>query len=195
MSLNESTHTSSTVGLRFSLHPMADNFIEIIKGALREANTENLSVHTNDVSTVLRGKQLHLFDSAKAIAIYASKSGTHIAFNGTFSIDGTEETFEIEKENLALNEPTIREMKQYVSAQYVLYSLNTPIHQSVIHQEIIHAQERGIFKNTVYDSIGIHGDIHDVFAFLDESFTRAHLMKRTGVVLTVNISINSPSHK
>ena len=34
--------TSPIVGLRFSIHPMANNFIEIIKGALSEADTSNV---------------------------------------------------------------------------------------------------------------------------------------------------------
>ncbi|HSO57676.1 MAG TPA: YkoF family thiamine/hydroxymethylpyrimidine-binding protein, partial [Paenisporosarcina sp.] len=75
--------TSPIVGLRFSLHPMADNFIEIIKGALREADTSNVWMHTDDVSTVMRGKQIHVFDTVRAIVLYAAKTGTHVAFNGT----------------------------------------------------------------------------------------------------------------
>ena len=41
---------------------------------------------------------------------------------------------------------------------------------------------------------GIHGDIHDVFAFYEESFTHARSEEYRHLVMTLSMSINSPSH-
>ena len=189
---------SPIVGLRFSLHPMADNFIEIIKGALREADTSNVWMHTDDVSTVMRGKQAHVFDTAKAIVLYAAKTGTHVAFNGTFSIgcpgDSAGDVY-LEKDDVLLNEPQIREFKQYVSSQFALYPMNNPDYMSVIYKEVDRAKERGVFNESMHYASGLHGDIHDVFSSLEEAFTHARSEEHKHCVMTVNMSINSPSHK
>ncbi|MBO1914293.1 hypothetical protein J4G37_56925, partial [Microvirga sp. 3-52] len=42
---------------------------------------------------------------------------------------------------------------------------------------------------------GLHGDIHDVFSFLAETFENARSDEHRHLVMTVNMSINSPSHK
>ncbi len=190
--------TSPIVGLRFSIHPMADNFIEIIKGALNEADTSNVWMHTDDVSTAMRGKQIHVFDTAKAIVLHAAKAGAHVAFNGTFSIGCPGDTagdVYLEKDDVRLNEPSIQELKQYVSSQFALYPMNNPDYMSVIYKEIDRAKEHGVFNLSMHYASGLHGDIHDVFAFLEEAFTHARSEQHKHLVMTVNMSINSPSHK
>ena len=189
--------TSPIVGLRFSLHPMADNFVEIIKGALSKTNTTNVWMHTDDVSTVIRGKDIHVFDAAKAIVLHATQSGTHVAFNGTFSIGCPGDTagdVYLEKDNILLNEPNVKNLRQYVSSQFGLYPMNNPDYMSVIYKEVDRAKERGVFNESMHYASGLHGDIHDVFAFLEESFTHARSEDHRHLVMTVNMSINSPSH-
>ena len=189
---------SPIVGLRFSIHPMADHFIEIIKGALKEADTSNVWMHTDDVSTVMRGKQVHVFDTAKAIVLHAAKTGAHVAFNGTFSIgcpgDSAGDVY-LEKDDIVLNEPHIRDLKQYVSSQFALYPMNNPDYMSVIYKEVDRAKKHGVYNDSMHYASGLHGDIHDVFAFLNESFSHSHSEQHKHLVMTVNMSINSPSHK
>lgn len=192
-----SCQTSPIVGLRFSLHPMADNFVEIIKGALLKADTTNVWMHTDDVSTVIRGKEIHVFDVAKAIILHATQSGTHVAFNGTFSIGCTGDTADavyLEKDNQLLNEPNVKDMQQYVSSQFSLYPMNNPDYMSVIYKEIDRAKEHGVFNEQMPYASGLHGDIHNVFSFLEASFLSARSAEHQHLVMTVNISINSPSH-
>ena len=192
-----SSQTSPIVGLRFSLHPMADNFVEIIKGALSKTNTTNVRVQTDDVSTLIRGKDIHVFDAAKAMVLHATQSGTHVAFNGTFSVGCTGDTADavyLDKEDQLLNEPSVKDLRQYVSSQFGLYPMNNPDYMSVIYKEIDRAKERGVYNKSMSYASGLHGDIHDVFAFLEESFTYARSEVHGHLVMTVNMSINSPSH-
>ncbi len=189
---------SFVVELKFSLHPMADNFVEIIKGALSKTNTKNVRMHTDDVSTIIRGNLIHVFDAAKAIILYATQSGTHIAFNGNFSSGCSGSPVSdagLLKDDILLNEPILSELQQYVSSQFELYPMNNPEYMSVIYKEIDRAKEHGLFNDSMPYASGLHGDVHDVFAFLEESFIHARSEDYPHLVMNVNMSINSPSHK
>lgn len=185
---------SKIIGFRFSLYPMAENFVEVIKGALEQTDTSNVWMHTDDVSTVIRGKQVHVFNVAKAICLHAAKTGEHIALSGTFSAGCPGDTagdVYLDKGDEVAN---IDATKQYVSSQFALYPMNNPDYMDVIYREVDRAKERGLFNESMHYASGIHGDIHDVFAFYEESFTHARSEQHKHLVMTVSMSINSPSH-
>lgn len=186
--------TSPIVGFRFTLNPMTDDFIPVIKGALSDTDTSNVWMHTDDVSTVIRGKENHVFNVAKALTLHAAKTGKHIALNGTFSIgcpgDTSGDVF-LEKNDVLLNTDVT---KQYVSSQFALYPMNNPDYMSVIYREVERAKEHGVWNDSMHYASGIHGDIHDVFAFYEETFTHAHSEEHRHLVMTVSMSINSLSH-
>ncbi|WP_213422668.1 YkoF family thiamine/hydroxymethylpyrimidine-binding protein [Bhargavaea massiliensis] len=186
---------SPIVGFRFTLSPMTDDFIDVIKGALEEVDTSALWMHTDDVSTVIRGKQVHVFNVAKALALHAAKTGVHVALNGTFSAGCPGDTAGdayLDKPDEPLNNDTT---KQYVSSQFALYPMNNPDYMSVIYREVERAKERGVFNESMHYASGIHGDIHDVFDFYEETFTHARTEEHRHLVMTVSMSINSPSHE
>lgn len=185
---------SPIVGFRFSLHPMSGNFIKIIKGALNRTDTSNVWMHTDDVSTVIRGKQNQVFNVAKAIALHAAKTGEHVALSGTFSIGcpgDSEGDAYLEKSDELPNQDAT---PQYVSSQFALYPMNNPAYMEVIYREIDRAKAHGVFNESMHYASGIHGDIHDVFAFYEESFTHARSEEHRHLVMTLSMSINSPSH-
>lgn len=186
--------TSPIVGFRFSLHPMTGNFIKVIKGALNETDTSNVWMHTDDVSTVIRGKQNHVFNVAKALTLHAAKTGEHVALSGTFSIgcpgDSAGDVY-LDKDDVLLNTD---DTKQYVSSQFALYPMNNPDYMAVIYREVDRAKAQGVFNESMHYASGIHGDIHDVFAFYEEAFTNARSEEHRHLVMTVSMSINSPSH-
>lgn len=185
---------SPIVGFRFSLYPMADDFVSVIKGALEKTDTSNVWMHTDDVSTVIRGKQIHVFNVAKAIALHAAKTGKHIALSGTFSAgcpgDTAGDVYLEKSEKIANTDAT----KQYVSSQFALYPMNNPAYMEIIYREVDRAKEQGVFNESMHYASGIHGDIHDVFAFYEEAFSNARSEEHKHLVMTVSMSINSPSH-
>ncbi|TAA72751.1 YkoF family thiamine/hydroxymethylpyrimidine-binding protein [Planococcus salinarum] len=187
--------TSPIVGFRFTLNPMSGDFIPIIKGALNETDTSNVWMHTDDVSTVIRGKQNHVFNVAKALTLHAAKTGEHVALNGTFSIGCPGDTsgdVYLDKDDVLLNTD---DTPQYVSSQFALYPMNNPDYMSVIYREVDRAKEHGVWNDSMHYASGIHGDIHDVSNFYEESFTHARSEEHRHLVMTVSMSINSPSHK
>ncbi|MBT2582147.1 Ykof family thiamine-binding protein [Planococcus sp. ISL-109] len=186
--------TSPIVGFRFSMHPMSGNFIQIIKGALKETNTSNIWMQTDDVSTVIRGKQHHVFNVAKALALHAAKTKEHIALSGTFSIGcpgDTEGDNNLEVGDELANTDAAA---QYVSSQFALYPMNNPDYMPLIYREVERAKKHGVWNDSMHYASGIHGDIHDVFAFYEESFANARTDEHPHLVMTVSMSINSPSH-
>ena len=187
--------TSPIVGFRFSLHPMTDRFVEVIKGAMKETDTSAVWMHTDDVSTVIRGKQAHVFNVAKAITLHAAKTGVHVALNGTFSVgcpgDSAGDVY-LDMPDELLNQD---ETKQYVSSQFALYPMNNPDYMSGIYREVDRAKARGLFNQSMPYASGIHGDIHDVFDFYEEAFEHARSDEHRHLVMTVSMSINSPSHE
>ncbi|MEK5214134.1 YkoF family thiamine/hydroxymethylpyrimidine-binding protein [Psychrobacillus sp. FSL H8-0487] len=185
---------SPIIGFRFSLHPMTNDFIKVIKGALKETDTTNVWMYTDDVSTVIRGKQVHVFNVAKAITLHAAKTGEHIALSGTFSAgcpgDSAGDVY-LDKGDIIANTDIT---KQYVSSQFALYPMNNPSYMDIIYREVDRAKAQGVFNDSIHYASGIHGDIHDVFAFYEEAFTNARSDEHKHLVMTVSMSINSPSH-
>lgn len=185
---------SPIIGFRFSLHPMTNDFIKVIKGALKETDATNVWMHTDDVSTVIRGKQVHVFNVTKAITLHAAKTGEHIALSGTFSAgcpgDSAGDVY-LDKGDIIANTDIT---KQYVSSQFALYPMNNPSYMDIIYREVDRAKAQGVFNDSMHYASGIHGDIHDVFAFYEEAFTNARSDEHKHLVMTVSMSINSPSH-
>lgn len=186
--------SESIIDFRFSLHPMTGNFIDVIKRALRETDTTKVWMHTDDVSTVIRGKKPHVFNTAKSIALHAAKTGAHVAMSGTFSVgyqkNSTAEDF-LHIEDTLLN---IYMTQQYVSSQFAIYAMNTPSYMDLFQREIERAKKLGLFNESMHHAPGIHGDIHDVFTFYEEAFSNASTAKCAHLVMTVSFSFNSPSH-
>lgn len=65
---------------------MCDNFVEVILNSIEATDTSNVWMKTDDVTTTIRGKAVHVFDVSRAIFMHAAKTGEHIAFNATYSI-------------------------------------------------------------------------------------------------------------
>ena len=72
-------------GCRFSLNVMSDDFINIILGSLQKTKTDKVWQMTDELSTVYRGKRVHVLDTVKACFINAFKPGVHMTSEMTFS--------------------------------------------------------------------------------------------------------------
>ncbi|WP_026688999.1 YkoF family thiamine/hydroxymethylpyrimidine-binding protein [Alteribacter aurantiacus] len=191
--------TSRIVGCRFSIYPMADNFVDIIKGALEEVDTAKVWMQTDDVSTCVRGRSEHVFDVTKAIFTHAAKTGVHVVFNGTFSIgcpgDSDADTY-MSEDDVRLNEEQARVEQVEVATQFALYPMNNPDYMQVIADQVAVADEHGTFTKGVHYASRLDGDVHNVFQSLEESFVNASKThERSHVTMTAAVSANSPSTK
>lgn len=72
-------------GCRFSLHPMADEFVPVILGAIEHLRRPGLELETDDVSTCVVGPIPDVFEALATCLAAAADSGTHVAMSATFS--------------------------------------------------------------------------------------------------------------
>ncbi|UCZ52218.1 Ykof family thiamine-binding protein [Bacillus shivajii] len=191
--------TSRIVGCRFSVYPMTDRFVDVIKGALTEVDTSKVWMKTDDVSTCIRGRSEHVFDVTKAIYVHAAKTGVHVVFNGTFSIgcpgDSDGDTY-MSEDDVRLNEEASQQENIEVASQFALYPMNNENYMQVIADQIGIAKEHGTFTKGVHYASRLDGDANDVFKTLEEAFVNASKTdERSHVTMTTAISANSPSKK
>lgn len=192
--MNNQCGTSPIVGFRFTLSPMTSDFVSVINGALKETNLQNVWRHTDDVSTVIRGRSEHVFDVAKAVLSHATKTGEHVSMSGTFSVGCPGDTAGDNLLDVTTDPVNGPVSTQYVSSQFALYPLGDAKYMDIIYEEIAFAKERGVFNDSMHYASGIHGDIEPVFSFYEATFDRVRA-KTSHVVMTVTFSVNSPSHE
>ncbi|WP_096440164.1 YkoF family thiamine/hydroxymethylpyrimidine-binding protein [Alteribacter populi] len=190
---------SRIVGCRFSVYPMTDNFVTVIKGALEEVDTSKVWMKTDDVSTCVRGRSEHVFDVIKAIFVHAAKTGVHVVFNGTFSIgcpgDSEGDTY-MSEDGVRLNEEAAQAEEVEAATQFALYPLNNPDYMQIIAEQVGVAQDIGTFTKGVHYASRLDGDANDVFRTLEEAFVNtSKTYERSHVTMTAAISANSPSTK
>lgn len=192
--MNNQSTTSPIVGFRFTLSPMTSDFVSVIKGALKETDLQHVWRHTDDVSTLIRGRSEHVFDVAKAVLSHATKTGIHVSMSGTFSVGCPSELIGDDSLGVTSGPLNGRVGRQYVSSQFALYPLGQDDYMDIIDEEIDFAKARGVFNDGMPGASGIHGDIEPVFAFYEATFDRVR-DRASHVVMTVTFSVNSPSHR
>ncbi|MBP2077021.1 YkoF family thiamine/hydroxymethylpyrimidine-binding protein [Oceanobacillus polygoni] len=187
---------SDIAGASFSIHPMSDQFVEIIKGALEEADTTKVHMDTDDVTTTVRGKLIHVFDVTKAIFVHAAKTGKHVAFEATYSLgcpgDSKGEAYMAEDE-IPLNAELVKDIKQPVAAKFSLYPLGGGNYMDVIYSQI-EAMKQHVTVSHAHYATRLDGEAIAIFGGLEQVFKATVEGGSSHTVMTVSISANSPSH-
>lgn len=187
--------TSRIVGCQFSLHPMSDNFVDIILSTLSEVDTSKVWKETDDVSTCIRGKMIHVFDVAKAIFLYAANTGEHVAMNGTFSIGcpgDTEADAYMDETDIPLNEEKTKSILQIAGCKFSLYPMGHEDYMDKIYEQINLSKHRNVTVTSTHYATRLDGDVHDIFNALHESFELVQ-EKVSHVTMTFSLSANSPT--
>lgn len=189
--------TSRIAGCQFSLHPMSSNFESIILSTLEEVDTSKVWKETDDVTTCIRGKMVHVFDVAKAIFLHAAKTGEHVAMNGTFSIGcpgDTEADVYMDETDTPLNEATVESIQQVAGCKFSLYPMGHEDYMDKIYEQIDLSKHRNVEVSHAHYATRLDGDVHHIFNALHESF---HLVqeKVSHVTMTFSLSANSPTNK
>ncbi|HLR11124.1 MAG TPA: YkoF family thiamine/hydroxymethylpyrimidine-binding protein [Sporosarcina sp.] len=195
--MNTSCANSPITTASFSLHPMCDHFIDIIKGALQETDTSNVWMKTDDVTTTVRGKMVHVFDVTKAICGHAASSNQHIAFQATYSIGcpGSKDVEGMMVDNhTKVNELPEDIQKTYAAAKFSLYPLGTGHYMDVIGKQIEEIKQF-VTVRSAYTATKLEGQLGDIFHGLEKCFQATVDAGSEHTVMTVTLSIHSPSHQ
>ncbi|MCP3028897.1 Ykof family thiamine-binding protein [Halobacillus sp. A5] len=196
--MNEQCGNSRIAGCSFSVHPMSDHFIDHILDSLQEVDTTKVWLHTDDVTTTIRGRIEHVFDVTKAILLTIAKSGVHAAFQGTYSIgcpgDSSGDAY-IAETSERVNEPSIHSIQQPIAAKFSLYPMGGGHYMDTIYHQIDHMKENGVNVSPAHYSTRLDGDTHQIFNGLESVFRKTEQSGSSHTVMTVTVSANSPSAK
>ncbi|WP_036688282.1 YkoF family thiamine/hydroxymethylpyrimidine-binding protein [Paucisalibacillus globulus] len=187
---------NTIVSANFSIHPMSDDFIDIILGALEEVDTSNVWLKTDDVSTSVRGTSAHVFDVTNALFMHAAKTGKHVAFQATYSCGcpgGSDGDSNLDVGDIPVNNEKIKDSKQYVAAKFSLYPLGGGNYMDLIYQQI-EAMKEFVTVSSSPLATRLAGEAIQVFNGLEKVFNATVEGGSSHTVMTISISANSPSH-
>ncbi|UOR11045.1 Ykof family thiamine-binding protein [Halobacillus amylolyticus] len=190
--------TNRITGSSFSIYPMTDLFVEIIKSSLNEVDTSKVWIKTDDVTTTVRGQMTHVFDVTRAMFLQAAKMGEHVVFQSTYSIgcpgDSAGDVYMAE-DGVPLNGSQSKRIGQDVAAKFSLYPMGGGDYMDVIYSQIEEMKKQGVEVNEAHYSTRLDGDGNKVFNGLEQVFEQTEKQGSAHTVMTVTMSANSPSTK
>ena len=184
-------------GCRFSLYPMTDDFESQILNALKTTDTSKVWSHSDALSTVYRGKLIHVIDAVTGLFINAYKEDIHMSLEGQLSkgcpgdMDG--DSFLSEDDN-KVNFNAVKNIEFPVICKIALYPLGKGEYIEDIAHVFRMAQQEGLKPQIIHYATRIQGDVHKVFEYL-ESVCRYCSQNVSHYVLTFTLSVNSPTEE
>lgn len=186
--------TKQITGCRFSLSPMCDDYISIILNALKHVDTSKVWSNTDTLSTVYRGKRVHVEDAVKALFINAYKKDVHMSLEATFSkgcSGDTEGESYLAEDDLLANELSIKDIHFPVECKIALYPLGDGNYMDIIANVVNTAIDRGIYKESAHYCTFLQADVQSLFSYIDyvNEYCGSHL---SHYVFEVTMAVNLP---
>lgn len=198
--------TDLGVGARLSLHPMTDDFAEVILAALAAGDTARLTVATDDVSTFVRGTEADVTRYLRDVIAAAASTGVHTVAHVLLSRGCPGEVRCEVGDDLMLRAvaaPRVELTGLTASAHWALYPLDDGgpdafggerprDHMAGIYAAIDRARDLGTLTRSEHFVTRLDGDLADVLATVAEGWL---LVGRTvrHVTSHVTIALHSPS--
>lgn len=190
------------IGARISLAVMCDNYVDVILGALAQADATGLDVQTGDVSTYVAGSEADLLRYLSQLVSAAGRSGAHVSATmqlsrgcpGEVVCDLPGGAGPLHSEIPELQVTGVR-----ASAEWALYPLEdtgrngiAPDHMRDIYAAIELAKNSGTFVKSEHFVTRLEGDVADVLHTVAAGWI---MVGRTlqHVTSHVTLSINSPT--
>ncbi|HLS59721.1 MAG TPA: YkoF family thiamine/hydroxymethylpyrimidine-binding protein [Virgibacillus sp.] len=190
-------HHTPIVGASFTVSAMSNHFVDIIMNALNTVDSSKVWMETDDVTTTIRGKSMHIFDVTRAIFLHAAATGEHIAFQATYSVGcpgDSEADVYLAEDDHPVNKSKVEALKQDIAAKFSLYPLGDGDYMKTIYEQI-EAMKEEITVSAAHYSTRLRGDAQLIFKNLERAFNETVDAGSSHTVMTVSISANSPSHK
>lgn len=195
--------------MRFSIHPHSDNFVEVILGALDDAEraglTDAMTFETDEVSTYVGAGQApaeqNLMTYLAAVIGAASRrsDGGHVVAHVLLSRGCPGEvTCDLSTTALPRPEPVeIPATGVQAVAQWSLYPLldggsDAGAHMEHIEAAIADALARGTVSGTAHYATTLRGDVAEVLATVADAWAQAGTVV-PHVVSHLTLSVGSPS--
>ncbi len=191
-----SKDNAALAGCSFSIHPMSDNFIELITNALEKTDTSKVWIQTDKVSTIVRGRMEHIFDVSQAILAQTAQTGKHVAFHATYSVGcpgDTEGHSYIAESDELMNDSENEKLSLDVAAKFALYPMDGGDYMDTIYEQIENMKSFGVEVSPTHYETRLDGNSHDIFKGLSSVFQKTKEAGSSHTVMTVSISANSPT--
>lgn len=198
----EKKHMEKVMGCRFSLAPMSDSFIDIILSSIGKVDTTRVWSMTDELSTIYRGRRIHVLDALKACLLYSYRKSVHMTMNATISqgCPGDEEMDCARKDvvwaedDTLVNESGIREIHFPAVMKFALYPLGNANYLDQIGVVIQHARDLGILERTQFYATVLKGDVQDLFDYFNWTceYCEEHMKH---YVLELSAAVNLPEEE
>ena len=197
------------IGMRFSLHPHCNDFVEVILGALEDARaaglTEGLVIDTDEVSTYVGAatepaeQRLTLYLAEVISAASRRSGGGHVVAHVLLSRGCPGEvTCDLSVTSLPTPDPVKVELTGVPAvAQWSLYPLldsDSDVGDHMVHIEaaISDAQQRGGVAVPLHYATKLVGDVAEVVTTVADAWSRVG-SQVAHVVTHLTVSTGSPS--
>ena len=182
-------------GCRFVLCPMSDRYIDIILDAVKKVDTQKVWHTTDKLSTIYRGKRVHVVDAAKACFVNAYQQDVHMVMEATFSKgcpgDTDADSFLSEDDTL-LNQKNIADKHFPVLCKFAFYPMGMDDYIRHVAYVANLAISRGVYLESSHYATVLHGDVHAVFDYFNEVMEYAE-KNISHYILEATLSVNSPT--
>ena len=184
--------TRDITGCRFSISAMSDNFISMILDAIKKVDTKKIWSATDTLSTVYRGKRIHVMDCLKACFAHFNDGKTHITMEAAISKgcpgDVDDDAFFAE-DDAPLNNT---QQKFTAFSKISFYPMGITDYMDHIAHVVKLAMDRGLHVETSHYATVLKGDINDLFDYFGAALIYAE-QNISHYVLQITLSANSPS--
>ena len=185
----------AVVGCRFSISAMTDDYINVILGAVDQVDTSKVWKMTDKLSTVYRGRQVHVEDALKACFIYAYHKDVHMTMEATFSKGcpgDTDADCLMAEDDIPVNEAAIKDVHFPVLCKIALYPMGIPNYMEHIAKVVNHAIDLGIYENSSHYCTILNCDVQELFHYIQ--YVNEYCKKQLShYVFEVTFSVNSPT--
>ena len=179
-------------GCRFTLSSMSDNFVPMILGAIKNVDTKKVWSSTDVLSTVYRGKRIHVMDCLKACYAQINDGKTHVALEATVSRGCPGDTDD--DCCLAVDDAVLNGAQKKFNAlcKISFYPMGIADYMDQIARIVQIAMDRGLFLESSHYATILKGDVNDLFDYFDAALAYAE-QNISHYVLQITLSVNSPS--
>lgn len=182
-------------GCRFTLSVMSDRFIDVILGSLEKTDTGKVWKMTDKLSTVYRGKQIHVEDAVKACFMNAYTEGVHMTMEATFSRGcpgDTDADVYLAEDDVPVNEPNLKDVHFPVVCKISLYPMGIANYMEHIAKVVNHAIDLGIYSGSSHYCTILECDVQELFAYFD--YVNTYCAENLShYILEATLSVNSPT--
>lgn len=193
-------HVRLGVGARLTLHPAADAFVEVILSSLAaaRATVPQVDVHTDDVSTLLRGSERDVAAFVLACLAHAARITPTGHVVGTLALSrgcpGEVGCVLPAGELPRVDAVALPTTGLPASAHWALYPLGTTDAMGPIEDAIDAARQRGTWGGAEHFATRLDGDLADVLGTVVDTWTAAGT-RVAHVAAHVTVSLGSPSRR